>query len=124
LEETRNPTAWDNQLKGCVTERRLRRHRKWNRKLTAKQLITYFLYKLQAPLDLSSDKDAHLDRSTIIFAIGLLQFWKPKFTHKTHPNPPRTRNATNTERRRKEETQRRTQAKGEKTNATRQTKRS
>jgi hypothetical protein len=34
------------------------------------------------------------------------------FTHKTHPTPPRTRNATNTERRRKEEPQRRTQAKG------------
>jgi hypothetical protein len=78
LEETRNRTAWDNQLKGRVTERRKRRHGIWNRKSTAKQLISYFGYRLQALLDLASDKDAHLNRSTIIFAVGLLQFWKTK----------------------------------------------
>jgi hypothetical protein len=34
LEETRKYTAWDNQLKSCVTERRKRRHGIWNRKST------------------------------------------------------------------------------------------
>jgi hypothetical protein len=88
LEETRNRTAWDNQLKGYITERRKRRHGKWNRKSTAKKLITYFLYRLQAPWDLSSDKDAHLNRSTIIFAIGLLHTWKPKQDSPTRPTKP------------------------------------
>jgi hypothetical protein len=78
LEETRNHTAWDNQLKGCVTETRKRRHEIRNRKSTEKQLITYFLWTLEAPFDLASDTDAHLDRSTIIFAFILLQFCKTK----------------------------------------------
>jgi hypothetical protein len=44
LEETRNHTEWDNQLKGCVTETRKRRHGKRNQKSTERQLITYFLW--------------------------------------------------------------------------------
>jgi hypothetical protein len=74
LEETRNHTAWDNHVKGCVTEMRKRR----NRKSTEKQLITYFLWTLEAPFDPASDTDAHLDKSTIIFAIGKLQSCKTK----------------------------------------------
>jgi hypothetical protein len=85
LEETRNHTAWDNQLKGCVTETRKRRHGKRNRKTTGKQLITYFLWTLEAPFNPASDTDAHLDISTIIFAIRKLQACKTKQDSNTRP---------------------------------------
>jgi hypothetical protein len=78
LEETRNHTAWDNHLKGCVSETRNRRHGKGNRKSTEKQLITHFLWTLEAAFDPASDTDAHLDKSTIIFVIGKLQSCKTK----------------------------------------------
>jgi hypothetical protein len=85
LEKTRNHTAWDNQLKGCVTEMRKRRHGIRNRKLTEKQLIPYFLWTLEAPINLASDADAHLDRFTSIFAIVLLPFCKTKQDSNTRP---------------------------------------
>jgi hypothetical protein len=85
LEETRNHTAWDNQLKGCVTEMRNRRHGKRNRKSTEKQLITHFLWTLEAAFDPALDTDAHLDKSTIIFVIGKLQCCKTKQDSNTRP---------------------------------------
>jgi hypothetical protein len=86
LEETRNNAAWVNQRKGCVNNRRKPRHEKGNRKSTSKQLTTHFLYRLEAPLYLSADKDTHFDISTIIIAIGLLHSWKPKQDSPTRPN--------------------------------------
>jgi hypothetical protein len=73
VEETRNNTAWDNQLKGCMTiaTRRIRGNRK--RKTTGKQLITYFWSTLVAPGNQELDTDAHLDKYTIIFTIKKLQ---------------------------------------------------
>jgi hypothetical protein len=73
VEETRNNTARDNQLKSCVTmtTRRIRGNRKW--KTTGKQLITYFPSTLEAPGNPESDTDAHLDKSTIIFTSKKLQ---------------------------------------------------
>jgi hypothetical protein len=85
LDETRNLTAWDNQLKGCMTRTRKSRYGKRNRKSNKKKLITYFLWSLEAPFDLASDKDPHLDRSTIILAIRLLQFCKSKQDSTTRP---------------------------------------
>jgi hypothetical protein len=78
LEETRNNTAWDNQLEGCVTMTRKRIIGNRKRKATGKQLITYFLSTLEAPFNPASDTDAHLNRSTIILTIKKLQTWKPK----------------------------------------------
>jgi hypothetical protein len=78
VEETRNNTAWDNQLKGCETMTRKRIIGNRKRKSTGKQLITYFLSTLEAPFNPASDTDAHLDISTIIFTIGKLQSCKPK----------------------------------------------
>jgi hypothetical protein len=73
FEESRNKTAWDNQLKGCVTmaTRRISGNRK--RKNTGKQLITYFRSTLEAPGNPESDMDAHLDKSTIFFTNKKLQ---------------------------------------------------
>jgi hypothetical protein len=85
LEETRNHTAWDNQLKGCVTETRNRRHGKRNRKSTEKQLITHFLWTLEAAFNPASYTDAHLDKSTIIFVIGKLKSCKTKQDLNTRP---------------------------------------
>jgi hypothetical protein len=65
------------QLKGCVTKTRKRRHGIRNRKSTEKQLITYFLWRLEALFNLASDKDAHLDRSTIITQSDCYNFAKP-----------------------------------------------
>jgi hypothetical protein len=45
LEETGYPAAWHNQLKGCVTKRRNRRHGIRNPKSATSQLIIYFLYR-------------------------------------------------------------------------------
>jgi hypothetical protein len=68
-----------------VTETIKSRHGIRNRKSTKKQLINYFLRRLKAPFNLALDKDVHLDRSTIIFAIGLLQFCKTKQDSTTRP---------------------------------------
>jgi hypothetical protein len=78
LKVTRNHTAQDNQLKGCVTVTIKRIHGKRKRKSTGKQLITYFLWTLEAPFNPASDTNAHLDISTSIFAIKKLQTCKPK----------------------------------------------
>jgi hypothetical protein len=85
LEETRNNTAWDNQLKGCMImmTRRIIGNRK--RKATGKQLITYFGSTLEAPFIPAPDTDAHLDRSAIIFTIKKLQTCKPKQDSNTRP---------------------------------------
>jgi hypothetical protein len=73
FEETRNNTAWDNQLKGCVTMATWRISGNRKRKTTGKQLITYFRSTLEAPGNPESDTDAHLDKSTIIFTSKKLQ---------------------------------------------------
>jgi hypothetical protein len=85
FEETRNNTAWDNQLKGCVTRatRRISGNRK--QKTTGRQLITYFRPTLEAPGNPESDKDAHLDKSTIIFTSKKLQTCKPRQDSDTRP---------------------------------------
>jgi hypothetical protein len=85
LEETRNNTAWDSQLEGCVTRTRKSIIGNRKRKATGKQLITYFLSTLEAPFNPASDTDAHLDRSTIIFTIEKLQTCKPKQDSDTRP---------------------------------------
>jgi hypothetical protein len=73
FEDSRNNTAWDNQLKGCVTIATIRISGNRKRKNTGKQLITYFRSTLEAPGNTESDTDAHLDKSTIIFTNNKLQ---------------------------------------------------
>jgi hypothetical protein len=85
LEETRYHTALVNQLKGCVTGTRNRRHEQRNRKSTEKQLITHFLWTLEAAFDPASDTDAHLDKSTIIFGIRKGKSCKTKQDSNTRP---------------------------------------
>jgi hypothetical protein len=60
LDETRNNTAWDNQLKGLVTRRRNGRHGIRNRKSADEHLITHFLGTLETALSPPLDMDAHL----------------------------------------------------------------
>jgi hypothetical protein len=67
LEETRNNTAWDNQLKGLVTRTRDGKHGIRNRKLADEQLITHFLWTMETAFSPASDTDAHLKESTSIF---------------------------------------------------------
>jgi hypothetical protein len=85
LEETRNNTAWDNQLKGCVTGTRYRRHGKRNWKSTENQLITHFLWTREAAFDPALNTDAHLDKSTIIFVIRKVKSCKTKQDSYTRP---------------------------------------
>jgi hypothetical protein len=77
LEETRNNTAWDNQLKGLVTRRINGRHEIRNRKSADEQLITHFLGAMETAFSPASDTDAHLKESTNIHLIGELTFPKP-----------------------------------------------
>ena len=77
MEETRNNTAWDNQLKGCVTRTRKSIIGNRKRKATGKQLITDFRSTLEAPVNPALDTDAHLKESTNIHIIGELTFPKP-----------------------------------------------
>jgi hypothetical protein len=101
FEETRNNTAWDNHLKGCVTmtTKKIRGNRK--QKTTGNQLITYFRLTLEAPGNPESDTDAHLDKSTIIFTSKKLQTCKPKQDSDTRP---RRRQQKGKDRRTKDET--------------------
>jgi hypothetical protein len=84
-EETRNNTALDNQLKGCVTRTRYRRHGIRNRKSADEQLITHFLWTLETAFNPASDTDAHLKKSTIIFVIGKVKSCKTKQDSNTRP---------------------------------------
>jgi hypothetical protein len=101
FEETRNNTAWDNQLKGCVTMARRRRSGNRKRKTTGRQLSTYFRSTLEAPGNPELDKEAHLDKSTIILRRKKLQTCKPKQDSDTRP---RTRKQKRKDQRRKNET--------------------
>jgi hypothetical protein len=69
LEETRNNTSWDNQLKGLVTRTINGRHGIRNRKSADEQLITHFLGTLETAFSPASDTDAHLKESTNIHFI-------------------------------------------------------
>jgi hypothetical protein len=85
LEETRNNTAWDNQLKGFVTRTRYGRHGIRNRKSADKQLITHSLWTLETAFSPASDTDAHLKESTSIFLIGKVKSCKTKQDSNTRP---------------------------------------
>jgi hypothetical protein len=85
LEETRNNTAWDNQLKGCLTRTRYRRLEIRNLKSADEQLITDFLWTLETAFDPASDTNAHLKKCKIIFVIGKVISCKTKQDSNTRP---------------------------------------
>jgi hypothetical protein len=85
LEETRNNTAWDNQLEGLVTRTRNGRHGIRNRKSADEQLITHFLWTRDTAFSPASDTDAHLKESTNIHLIGKVNLCKTKQDSNTRP---------------------------------------
>jgi hypothetical protein len=105
LEETRNNTAWNNQLKGFVTRTRHRRHGIRNLKSADEQLITHFLWTLETAFGTALDTDAHLKKSTSIFGIGKVKSCKTKQDSNTRPRT----NGQGTQRTRKGEEERRLQ---------------
>jgi hypothetical protein len=78
LEETRNKTAWDNQLKGFMNRTRYGRHGIRDRKSAEEQLITQFRWTLETAFSQASDTDAHLKESTSIFLVGKVKFCKTR----------------------------------------------
>jgi hypothetical protein len=105
LEETRNNTAWNNQLKGFVTRTRYRRHGIRNRKSADKQLITHFLWTRETAFSTASDRDAHLKESTSIFVIRKVKSCKTKQDSNTRPR----KNGQGTQQTQKGEEERRLQ---------------
>jgi hypothetical protein len=68
-----------------VTGTRNRRHGKRNWQSIEKQLITHFLWTLEAAFNPASDTDTHLDKFTIIFVIGKVKSCKTKQDSNTRP---------------------------------------
>jgi hypothetical protein len=95
LEETRNNTAWNNQLKGLVTRTRNGRHVIRNRKSADEQLITHFLDTLETAFSIGHGRTSKQTHQYPLHRENLSFQNQTGFKHKGKQK--RTRNATNAE---------------------------